>query len=152
MVGVLKGGFVFLSDLMRHMDIPVYIDMIGVSSYGADTKSSGIVQIVRDIDINISGRNVIIVEDIIDTGLTLKYLIDLFKTRKPALLKVCAAFDKPSRRKIMINSDYDSIVIPDRFVVGYGLDYMGMYRNLPDLCTLKPHIFTEKSSGDCICK
>lgn len=137
LVGVLKGGFVFLADLMREISIPVDMDLISVSSYGATTKSSGIVRIIKDVDINVSGKHVLIVEDIVDTGLTLKYLKELFNTRGPKSVKICSAFDKPSRRKIDLDIEYRGIEVPDKFIVGYGLDYAGKYRNLPDVCVFK---------------
>lgn len=137
LVGVLKGGFVFLADLMREISIPVDMDLISVSSYGATTKSSGIVRIIKDVDINVSGKHVLIVEDIVDTGLTLKYLKELFNTRGPKSVKICSAFDKPSRRKIDLDIEYRGIEVPDKFIVGYGLDYSGKYRNLPDVCVFK---------------
>jgi hypoxanthine phosphoribosyltransferase len=136
LIGVLKGGFVFLADLMREIDIPVDMDLISVSSYGASTTSSGFVRIIMDIDIDIKGKNVIIVEDLIDSGYTLKYLKELLKMREPESIKICTAFDKPSRRKADIEIDYKGIIIPDKFVVGYGLDYAGRFRNLPDICEL----------------
>ena len=136
LIGVLKGGFVFLADLMREIDIPVDMDLISVSSYGASTTSSGFVRIVMDIDIDIKGKNVIIVEDLIDSGYTLKYLKELLAMRGPESIKICTAFDKPSRRKVDIEIDYKGIIIPDKFVVGYGLDYAGRFRNLPDICEL----------------
>ncbi|RCX21026.1 hypoxanthine phosphoribosyltransferase [Anaerobacterium chartisolvens] len=138
LVGVLKGGFVFLADLMRHITIPVDMDFISVSSYGHSTRSSGVVRIIKDIDINITGKHVLIVEDLVDTGLTLKHLKELLNTRGPLSVRICTALDKPSRRKVEIEVEYKGIVIPDEFVVGYGLDYGGKYRNLPDLCTLDP--------------
>lgn len=141
LVGVLKGGFVFLADLMREITIPVDMDLIAVSSYGASTKTSGVVRILKDIDINITGKHVLIVEDLVDTGLTLRYLKDMFRTREPASVKICTAFDKPSRRKVNIQVEYEGIVVPDKFIVGYGLDYAGKYRNLPDIRTLKPEIY-----------
>jgi hypoxanthine phosphoribosyltransferase len=143
LVGVLKGGFVFLADLMREIDIPVDMDLIAVSSYGASTKSSGVVRIIKDIDMNISDKHVLIVEDLVDTGLTLSYLKELFKTRGPKSVKICTAFDKPSRRKVDIEVEYSGIEVPDKFIVGYGLDYAGKYRNLPDVCTLKREIYTK---------
>lgn len=139
-VGVLKGGFVFLADLIREITIPVDMDFISVSSYGSATESSGVVRIIKDIDIDITGKHVLIVEDLVDTGLTLKHLKELFSTRKPLSVKICTAFDKPSRRKVDIDIDYQGIVVPDEFIVGYGLDYAGKYRNLPDVCTLKPSV------------
>lgn len=137
LVGVLKGGFVFLADLMREITIPVDMDLISVSSYGNSTRSSGVVRIIKDTDVNITGKHVLIVEDLVDTGLTLKHLKELFNTRGPLSVKVCTAFDKPSRRKVDIDIDYEGIVIPDKYIVGYGLDYSGRYRNLPDVCVLK---------------
>jgi hypoxanthine phosphoribosyltransferase len=150
LVGVLKGGFVFLADLMREITIPVDMDLIAVSSYGASTKSSGVVRIIKDIDINISGKHVLIVEDLVDTGLTLRHLKDLFRTRGPESVKICTAFDKPSRRKVDIQIEYGGIVVPDKFIVGYGLDYAGKYRNLPDVRTLKPEVYAAsvRSEGD----
>lgn len=144
LVGVLKGGFIFLADLMREITIPVDMDFISVSSYGASTKSSGVVRIIKDIDINIGGKDVLIVEDLVDTGLTLKHLKELFNTRGPASVKVCTAFDKPSRRKVEIDIEYQGIIVPDEFIVGYGLDYSGKYRNLPDVCTLNPRIYSSQ--------
>lgn len=141
LVGVLKGGFVFLADLMREITIPVDMDLIAVSSYGAATKSSGVVRILKDIDVNVTGKHVLIVEDLVDTGLTLRYLKDLFRTRGPESVKICTAFDKPSRRKVDIQVEYGGMIVPDKFIVGYGLDYAGKYRNLPDIRTLKPEIY-----------
>jgi len=141
LVGVLKGGFVFLADLMREITIPVDMDLISVSSYGASTKSSGVVRIMKDIDINVAKKHVLIIEDLVDTGLTLNHLKELFNTRGPASVKICTILDKPSRRKVEINIEYEGIVIPDEFVVGYGLDYDGHYRNLPEVCTLSPSIY-----------
>jgi hypoxanthine phosphoribosyltransferase len=140
-VGVLKGCFIFLADLMREITIPADMDLIAVSSYGSSTKSSGVVRIIKDIDIDIAGKHVLIVEDLVDTGLTLNHLKELFRTRGPKSVKVCAAFDKPSRRKVNIEAEYKGIVVPDKFIVGYGLDYAGKYRNLPDVCTLKKEIY-----------
>lgn len=141
LVGVLKGGFVFLADLMREITIPVDMDLISVSSYGNSTKSSGVVRIIKDVDINITNKHVLIVEDLVDTGLTLKHLKELFYTRGPLSVKVCTALDKPSRRKVEVEVEYEGIVIPDEFVVGYGLDCAGKYRNLPDVCILEPEMF-----------
>ncbi|MEN6314962.1 MAG: hypoxanthine phosphoribosyltransferase [Clostridiaceae bacterium] len=142
LVGVLKGGFVFLADLMREITIPVDMDLIAVSSYGASTRSSGVVRIIKDMDLNVAGKHVLIVEDLVDTGLTLSYLKDLFNTRGPKSVKICTAFDKPTRRKVDIVIEYGGIVVPDKFIVGYGLDYAGKYRNLPDVCTLKREIYS----------
>ena len=143
LVGVLKGGFVFLADLMREITIPVDMDLIAVSSYGASTRSSGVVRIIKDMDLNVEDKHVLIVEDLVDTGLTLRHLKDLFNTRGPRSVKICTAFDKPSRRKIDIDIEYEGIIVPDKFIVGYGLDYAGKYRNLPEVCTLKREIYTK---------
>lgn len=143
LVGVLKGGFVFLADLMREITIPVDMDFIAVSSYGASTKSSGVVRIIKDVDMSFTGKHVLIVEDLIDTGLTLRHLKELFNTRGPESVKICTALDKPSRRKVDIKVEYEGIEIPDEFVVGYGLDYAGKYRNLPDVCTLSPSVYAK---------
>lgn len=143
-IGVLKGGFIFLADLARNITIPVDLDFISVSSYGDSSKSSGVVKIIKDVDINISGKHVLIVEDIIDTGLTLNHLVELLKTRGPLSVKICAALDKPSRRKAAVDVEYKGIEIPDEFVVGYGLDYAGKYRNIPEVCILKKDIYTKK--------
>lgn len=141
---VLKGGVVFYADLIREIDIPIDLDFMAVSSYGASTRSSGVVKILKDLDTNITDKHVLIVEDIIDTGLTLKHLKELLSTRGPLSVKLCAALDKPSRRKVDIDVEYKGIEIPDMFVIGYGLDYMGKYRNLPDVCVLKPSVYTKE--------
>lgn len=130
-VGILKGSVVFLADLIRRISIPVQIDFMAVSSYGKSTHSSGVVRILKDLDTYIEGRHVLIVEDIIDTGLTLSYLVENLLSRKPASLKICTFLDKPERRKTLITPDYNGYQIPDEFVVGYGLDYNEKYRNLP---------------------
>jgi hypoxanthine phosphoribosyltransferase len=137
MIGILKGGFVFLADLVRAMKIPAGIDFISVSSYGSSTDSSGIVKISKDVDIDVKDRHVLFVEDIVDTGLTLKHLKELFKTREPQSIKICSAFDKPSRRAVDVEIEYMGIQVPDCFLVGYGLDYNEKYRTLPYLCNLK---------------
>lgn len=144
LVGVLKGGFIFLADLMREISIPVDMDFIAVSSYGASTRSSGVVRIIKDIDLDVVGKHVLIVEDLVDTGLTLRHLKDLFNTRGPKSVKICTAFDKPSRRKVEIEVEYNGIEVPDKFIVGYGLDYAGKYRNLPDVCTLREEVYAKK--------
>ena len=136
LIGVLKGAFIFLADLIREITIPVDMDFIAVSSYADGTKTSGVVRLIKDMDISISGKHVLIIEDIVDTGLTLNHLKELFSTRNPESLKICAIFDKPSRRLVPIEIDYKGIEIPNKFVIGYGLDYAGRYRNLPDLCVL----------------
>lgn len=144
LIGVLKGGFAFMADLMREITIPVDMDFMAVSSYGASTKSSGVVRIIKDIDINITNKHVLIVEDLVDTGLTLKHLTELLHTRGPLSVKICTALDKPSRRKVSIKIEYEGIEIPDMFVVGYGLDYAGKYRNLPEVCILKPSVYSKE--------
>src|SRR5918994_651385 len=141
LVGILRGAVVFLSDLMRHLQLPCEIDFMEVSSYGADTTSSGVVRILKDLEEDIMGRHVLIVEDIIDTGLTLSYLRRSLLARKPASLEVCALLSKPSRRRTDLEVRYLGFEVPDEFVVGYGLDYAGVYRNLPDICILKPEVF-----------
>ncbi|HHW47210.1 MAG TPA: hypoxanthine phosphoribosyltransferase [Clostridiaceae bacterium] len=144
LIGVLKGGFIFLADLMREITIPVDMDLISVTSYGNSTESSGVVRIIKDTDVNIENKHVLIVEDLVDTGLTLNHLKQLFNTRGPKSVKICTAFDKPSRRKVDIEIDYQGIVVPDEFIVGYGLDYAGKYRNLPDVCTLKKEVIERR--------
>lgn len=143
LICVLKGGFMFMSDLSKNISIPVDMDFIAVSSYGASTKSSGVVRLVKDTDTNVTGKHVLLVEDIIDTGLTLSYLKELFQTRNPLSVKVCTAFDKPARRKVEIKAEYSGIEIPDEYVVGYGLDYNGLFRNLPDLRILKRSVYVK---------
>ena len=131
LVGVLKGAVFFMADLMRHLAIPCEIDFMAISSYGDSTDSSGVVRILKDLDINIEGRDVLVVEDIIDSGLTLSYLMRNLKARRPATLEVCALLTKPERREIDVPVRYVGFEIPNRFVVGYGLDFAERYRNLP---------------------
>ena len=141
MICILKGGVVFASDLMKAIDLPLAIDFMAVSSYGSSTKSSGVVRIQKDLDQEIEGKDVLIVEDIIDTGLTLHYLIENLLSRKPASLKICCCLDKPERRKADIHVDYVGFDIPDEFVIGYGLDYAEKYRNLPYIGVLSEKIY-----------
>lgn len=141
LIGIMRGAVPFVADLMRAITIPLEYDLMAVSSYGASTKSSGTVRIMKDIDMSIEGRDVIIVEDIVDTGLTLQYLVDNLKARKPKSLKVCTLLDKPSRRKVEVVPHYNGFIIPDVFVVGYGLDYAEKYRNLPYIGVLKEEIY-----------
>jgi hypoxanthine phosphoribosyltransferase len=143
LICVLKGGLMFLADLMREIQLPVEIDFMAVSSYGDATESSGVVRILMDLDQNVQGRHVLIVEDIIDTGRTLNYIIDNLRTRGPASIKVCTLLNKPSRRVLDIPLDYLGFTIPDRFVVGYGLDYGQIYRNLPFVGVLKPELYSK---------
>jgi len=142
MVCVLKGAVLFMSDLIREMKIPVQMDFMAVSSYGASTESSGVVRIIKDLDTTIEGRDIIIVEDIIDTGLTLSYLIDLLNRRNINSIKIITLLDKPHRRTVNLKPDYCGFTIPDEFVVGYGLDYAEKYRNLPYIGVLKPEVYT----------
>lgn len=141
LVGILKGALPFLADLMRAVSIPVIYDVMAVSSYGASTKSTGTVRIIKDLDVEIENRNVIIVEDIVDTGLTLQYLVENLRSRRPKTIKVCTLLDKPSRRVTPIQPDYNGFEIPDVFVVGFGLDYAEKYRNLPFIGVLKEEIY-----------
>ncbi len=140
-VGILKGAMIFLADLVRHLEIPTFFDFMAVSSYGSSTMSSGAVRILKDLDKSIEGKNVIIVEDIVDTGLTLSYLVDNLRAREPATIKVCTLLDKPDRRTVDVTIDYNGFTIPDEFVVGYGLDFNERYRNLPYIAVLKPEIY-----------
>ena len=137
MVCVLKGGFVFMSDLVRNMSTRVSMDFIAVSSYGAGTKSSGEVRFQKDLDTSLENRHVIVVEDIVDTGLTLKYLQEILRSRAPKTLRTACLLSKPSRRKVEVAVDYIGFTIEDRFVVGYGLDYAEKYRNLPHIAVLQ---------------
>jgi hypoxanthine phosphoribosyltransferase len=131
LVGVLKGACVFLSDLMRSIDLPLSLDFIGISSYGAATKSSGEVRITKDLDMSLAGKHVLVVEDIIDTGLTLNYMANIFRSREVSSLAIAALLDKPERHEIEIDAQYIGFTIPNHFVVGYGLDVGELYRNLP---------------------
>jgi len=142
LVSVLKGSIIFLADLVRAMPIPLSIDLMEVSSYGASTESSGQVRILKDLSTSIAGRDVIVVEDIIDTGLTLNYLLRYLEDRGPASIRVCCLLDKPARRLASIEIDYRGFTIPDRFVIGYGLDYDERYRNLPYIGVLRPSVYT----------
>jgi hypoxanthine phosphoribosyltransferase len=143
LIGVLKGAVFFMADLMRTLGIPCEIDFMAISSYGAQTDSSGVVRILKDLDINIEGRNVLVVEDIIDSGLTLSYLIRNLEAREPATLEVCALLTKPDRREIDVPVRYIGFEIPNRFVVGYGLDFDERYRNLPYVGVLDSELVPE---------
>jgi hypoxanthine phosphoribosyltransferase len=140
LIGVLKGAVFFMADLMRHLTVPCEVDFMAISSYGAQTDSSGVVRILKDLDINIEGRNVLVVEDIIDSGLTLSYLMRNLESREPASLEICALMTKPSRRQIDVPVRYIGFEIPDRFVVGYGLDLAERYRNLPYVAVLSSEL------------
>lgn len=143
LIGVLKGANVFMCDLMRNIHFPIHIDFIAASSYGHSTESSGVVKILKDLDYSIEGKDVIIVEDIIDTGLTLKYLIENFRSRKPRSLEICTLLDKPERRIANLDVKYIGFQIPDEFIVGYGIDYAERYRNLPYIATLKESVYSK---------
>ena len=143
MIGVLRGAVVFMADLARAIKVPVAIDFMAVSSYGSGTSSSGVVRILKDLDEDVEGKHVLVVEDIIDSGLTLNYLLDNLKSRKPSSIKLCTLLNKPERRKVEVNIDYNGFTIPDEFVIGYGLDYAEKYRNLPFIGVLKPEIYQD---------
>ena len=140
-IGVLRGAVIFMADLARAISIPMIFDFMAISSYGAATESSGVVRILKDLDETIAGKDVLIVEDIIDTGLTLDYLLRILKSRKPASLKVCTFLNKNVRRKVKVRVDYLGFDIPNKFVVGYGLDYSGKFRNVPFVFTLNPKVY-----------
>lgn len=143
-IGVLKGSVVFVADLMRCVKNDVTMDFMAVSSYGLSSQTSGVVRILKDLDFDIEGKNVIIVEDIIDTGTTLKYLYEYLKKRNPKELRICCLLDKPERRKVDIRADYIGFTIPDEFVVGYGLDYAERFRNLPYIAVVKEEVYANK--------
>jgi len=140
LVGVLKGAVFFLSDLMRHIEVPCEVDFMAVSSYGSSTDSSGVVRILKDLDAPIEGRDVLIVEDIVDSGLTLSYLLRTLKARDPASLEVCALLTKPERRKVDLPIKYVGFEIPNRFAIGYGLDHAERFRNLPFVAVLQEEL------------
>ena len=143
LIGVLKGAVFFMADLMRHITVPCEVDFMAISSYGASTDSSGVVRILKDLDINIEGRDVLVVEDIIDSGLTLSYLIRNLEARAPASLEVCALLTKPDRREMDVPVRYIGFEIPNRFVIGYGLDFAERYRNLPYVAVLSDELIPE---------
>ena len=144
LISVLKGSIVFTADLMRAIHLPCSIDFMSVSSYGAGVKTSGVVKIIKDLDHPIEGRDVLVVEDILDSGVTLSYLLELLSQRKPASIRLCTLFDKPERRKTDVKADYVGMSVPDEFIVGYGLDYAEHYRNLPYVGILKPSVYGEE--------
>ncbi len=137
LLGVLQGSFIFMADLVRRLDFPLEVEFLRLASYGRGTKSSGRIRVVQGLHVPVRGRHVLVVEDIIDTGTTLAFLLDYLKKKRPASLKVCALTDKPSRRQVPVTIDYLGLTVPDKFVVGYGLDCGGRYRNLPDICCLE---------------
>lgn len=143
LISILKGSVVFLADLMRNLDIPVQIDFMVVSSYGSGVKTSGVVKIIKDLDISLEGMDILIVEDILDSGMTLSYIKELLQGRNPSSIKIVTLLDKPERRKVDLKGDYVGFSVPDEFVVGYGLDYDEKYRNLPYIGVLKPEVYTK---------
>jgi len=140
---VLKGAFIFMADLVKTITVPMELDFMAVSSYGQSTKSSGVVKIIKDLDVSVEGRDVLIVEDIIDSGLTLSYLIDVLERRNAKSVTIVTLFDKPARRTVGLEADYTGFSLPDEFVVGYGLDYAEKYRNLPFIGILKPEVYSK---------
>ncbi len=144
---VLKGALMFLADLAREIDLPLEMDFMVVSSYGSATESSGVVRIVKDLEEPIAGKHVLLVEDIVDSGLTLHYLLEVLRTRNPASLRVCTLIDKIKEREKVITPDYIGFQVADRFVVGYGLDYAQHYRNLPYIGVLKPAVYQARGDG-----
>lgn len=142
LITVLKGAVIFLSDLMREIDVHCDIDFMVVSSYGSGTKTSGVVKIKKDVDVNIEGRDIVIIEDILDSGMTLQYIMGILQSRNPNSIEVCTLLNKPARREVDMSIKYNGFTIPDEFVVGYGLDYSEKYRNLPYIGVLKPEIYT----------
>lgn len=137
LIGILRGSFVFLADLIRHLDFPLEVDFIGLSSYSSDMQTSGKIKVVKKLQATVRGRDVLIVEDIVDTGFTTAFLLDYLQKRKPTSVKICALTDKPSRRKVFMNIDYLGFTVPNKFLVGYGLDADQKFRNLPDLYYLE---------------
>lgn len=143
LVSILKGACVFLSDLMRAVDLPVAIDFMCVSSYGTGTVTQGRAKIMKDLDVDIAGKDVLIVEDILDSGVTLSHVMEMLRSRKPASLRLCSLLEKPERHKVHVPIDYVGFVVPDEFVVGYGLDYAEKYRNLPYVGVLKESVYSK---------
>ncbi len=142
-VCILKGSVIFFADLLRAIQLPLETDFVAISSYGSSTSSSGAVRILKDLDQSIRGKNVLVIEDIIDSGLTLKYLLENLTSRRPESLNVCTLLDKPERRTVHIEPAYNGFPIPNKFVVGYGLDYAEKYRNLPYIGILKPSVYSD---------
>jgi hypoxanthine phosphoribosyltransferase len=140
-IGILKGAVIFMSDLVRNIKVPLCFDFMAISSYGASTKSSGVVRILKDLDRPIENRHALIVEDIVDTGLTLNYLVDNLKARGPASLRVCTLLDKPASRIVPVEINYNGFIVPNEFIVGYGLDYDGRYRNFPYIMVLNRKVY-----------
>ena len=137
LIGVLKGSFIFMADLVRHIDLLCEMDFLAVSSYGNKSKTTGVVRILKDLDSDVEGRDIIVVEDILDSGVTLSYIMNVLQSRRPASVTICTLLDKPERRRAPVEARYTGFQTPDEFVVGYGLDYAGRYRNLPYIGVLK---------------
>ena len=137
LLGILKGSFMFMADLVRRLDFPLEIEFVRLSSYGGGMESSGKINVVQGLRSAVKGRDVLVVEDIIDTGLTVAYLIEYLRRKRPSSLRLCTLLDKPSRRRVPVSIDYIGITVPDKFLVGYGLDCDEVYRNLPDICVLE---------------
>lgn len=144
LVCILKGAVVFYTDLIREIDLPLGLEFMSISSYGASTKSSGVVNIRKDLDVDVTGRHIILVEDIVDSGMTLSFLKKVFATRNAASVSIATLLNKPARRRVELDVEYYCFNIPDAFVVGYGLDYAEKYRNLPDIGVLHPRIYTKE--------
>jgi hypoxanthine phosphoribosyltransferase len=137
LLGILKGSFVFMADLVRKLDFPLEVEFIRLSSYGSGQQSTGKVKVVQGLRLAVRGRHVLVVEDIVDTGITVAFLLEYLKKKKPASVRLCALTDKPSRRRVPVNLDYIGLTVPDKFIVGYGIDCDEKYRNLPDICVLE---------------
>jgi hypoxanthine phosphoribosyltransferase len=137
LLGILKGSFVFMADLMRRLDFPLEVDFIRLSSYGSGQQTQGRVKVVQGLSLSVRGRHVLVVEDIVDTGITVAFLLEYLKKKKPASLRLCALTDKPSRRRVPVTIDYPGFTVPDKFIVGYGIDFNEKYRNLHDICYLE---------------
>lgn len=144
MISVLKGSLVFMADLMRHITVPCAIDFLSVSSYGKGTSTSGEVRILKDLDRSLEGKDLLVVEDILDSGVTLSFLLKNLSARNPASIRLCTFLDKPERRRVEVKADYIGASVPDKFIVGYGLDYDEKYRNIPFVGVLKPEIYTNE--------
>ncbi len=142
LVGILKGAVIFMSELVQNINLPITMDFMAVSSYGNSSQSSGVVRIIKDLDCYIEGKDILIVEDIIDTGLTLDYLTDNLRKRGPKSVKICTLLDKPERREVEVPVDYVGFQVPDEFIVGYGIDYAEKYRNLPYISALKEEVYS----------
>jgi len=143
-VGVLRGAFMFLGDLIRHLDFPLTTDFMAISSYGSSTKSTGVVRLIKDLDDNVEGRHVLVVEDIVDSGHTISYITDIIRTRRVASLKLVSFLDRPNRREVPVEISYKGFDIPDKFVLGYGMDYSQLFRNVPFVFTCK-HLPSEEN-------